>query len=75
MYGNLQTKYLHKKENDVYVIEPGMVYYWGNNYLYASPGLTIIESRGEGFFATVRSNIFLTQRLSVYNGLVVGEWL
>jgi hypothetical protein len=61
--------------NDSYMVYPGLIYYFGNNYVSLDYGMSLIESRGLAHFGTVKGNFALTKRLSWLAGGAVGRRL
>jgi YaiO family outer membrane protein len=75
VYLNVEGTYLNKLPDDVYVLTPGLVYYFGDHYISADYGLTLIVTRGWGQFGTVRGNFVITKHITFFGGGAVGEWL
>ncbi len=75
LYMNVEGKYLQKNPDNVYVLTPGLVYYFGDHYITAVYGATFIESRGEGNFGTFKGSFMVTGHINVYGGTAIGEWL
>jgi hypothetical protein len=62
-------------QNDTYMFYPGLIYYFGNNYLSMDYGTTLTESRGVAQFGTIKGNFALTERLYLLVGAAVGRRL
>lgn len=67
--------YRNYMENDTYMLYPGLIYYFGDNYISADYGLTYTESRGQAQFGTVKGNFALGRRLSLLLGMAIGRRL
>jgi hypothetical protein len=61
--------------NDTHMIYPGLIYYFGDNYISVDYGLSITESRGTASFGTVKGNFALTKRVSLLLGTAIGRRL
>jgi hypothetical protein len=67
--------YRNYSTNDTYTIYPGLIYYFGDSYISADYGLSLIERRGAGQFGTVKGTFALGKYLSWLIGAAVGERL
>jgi len=65
----------HYQLNDNYIVYPGLIYYFGDNYVSADYGLSITESRNRAQFGTLKANFAIGKRLSLLMGTAVGERL
>lgn len=65
----------HYQLNDNYIFYPGLIYYFGDNYVSADYGLSITESRNSAQFGTLKANFALGKRLSWLMGTAIGERL
>lgn len=63
------------KVNDTHLFYPGLIYYFGDNYVGLDYGVSIIESRGNAQFGTVRSDFALNKFLHWSLGAAIGERL
>lgn len=72
---NLNGKYLHYKPQDVYIVSPGLTYYFGDNYVSAGYGASITKGRGSAHFGAIRGGIVINKYLSAWLGTTVGERL
>jgi hypothetical protein len=61
--------------NDTYMVYPGLIYYFGDNYISADYGMTLTESRGVAQFGTVKGNFALGKRFSLLLGVAAGRRL
>lgn len=61
--------------NDTHMVYPGLIYYFGDNYISADYGMTLIESRGIAQFGSVKGNFALDKRFSLLLGVAVGRRL
>lgn len=75
LYGQLGYNYRAYPAGDNHLIYPGFIYYFGNNYISANYGATIIESRGTGNMGSMKLNLAVNDRLSWWFGGAYGEWL
>ena len=75
LYAQANYTYRHYAINDSHLVSPGLIYYFGDSYIMANYGASIIESRGVGHSGTVRGDFALTDRLHWVAGVTVGEWL
>lgn len=62
-------------QNDVYILYPGLIYYWGDSYAQFFFNDAFTESRGSA--QSVQGKVFyaLTSRLGAYAGAALGERL
>jgi hypothetical protein len=60
---------------DTHVVYPGLIYYFGDNYMSADYGISMIEGRGSGSFGTVKGSFAITNFLNLYGGAAFGQWL
>ncbi len=67
--------YRNYKQNDTYLIYPGLIYYFGDNYVSVDYGVSMIESRGNSQFGTVKGAFAITDSLHWSLGAAVGERL
>lgn len=58
-----------------HMIYPGLIYYFGDSYMSANYGATIIEGRGTGNFGNFRGDFAITEFLHLASGVAVGQWL
>jgi YaiO family outer membrane protein len=72
---NLNSRYLHYPEGDVFIFIPGLVYYFGDSYLSAQYGVSATEKRDPAQFVIMRGNLKMARYLSAYFGGAVGERL
>ncbi|HTY45769.1 MAG TPA: YaiO family outer membrane beta-barrel protein [Patescibacteria group bacterium] len=68
-------KYLHYPSNDVYTGYPGLIYYFGDNYLGAFYDASFTESRGAAHAALFKGNIALNKYMNLWFGGAAGERL
>ncbi len=68
-------RYLNYADNDVFIGLPGLTYYFGDNYITAYYNVSQTESRGTAQWGTVKGNVALNDRLSVWLGQAIGERL
>jgi YaiO family outer membrane protein len=67
--------YLNYPVNDVNIVYPGLVYYFGNNYVSAFYNASFIQTRGTAHWASFKGNFSLSERLNLWLGTAVGERL
>ena len=60
---------------DVHNVYPGLIYYFGDNYISANYGGGWIESRDFASFGTVKGSFAITEFLRLYAGTAFGERL
>ena len=65
----------YNNSNDSHMIYPSLIYYFGDSYMSASYGATIIEGRGSGNFGNFRGGFAITDLLHLWTGVAVGQWL
>lgn len=65
----------YQNSGDTSLVYPGLIYYFGDNYLSANYGVSMIEGRGAGNFGTVRGNFTITKFLQFWSGAAFGQWL
>ena len=75
LYWQVGYNFRDYAENNTYMLYPGLIYYFGDNYISVDYGSTLTESRGIAQFGTVKGNFALTKRLSLLLGAAVGERL
>ena len=63
------------KQGDTHLVYPSLIYYFGNSYMSAIYGASMIEGRGTGSFGTVKGDFEITKFLHGYAGVAFGEWL
>ena len=77
---NLDTKYMHypKSEEttgDVFLLSPGLVYYFGNHYVSAEYGISLNTERGSASFGIVKSYFVINEHIGIYSGVAIGQRL
>jgi len=75
LYWQAGYNFRHYAINDTYMVYPGLIYYFGDNYVSADYGMTLTESRGIAQFGTVKGNFALGKRFSLLLGLAAGRRL
>ncbi|MFA6321307.1 MAG: hypothetical protein WCY36_05560 [Candidatus Omnitrophota bacterium] len=65
----------YRTAGDVHNIYPGLIYYFGDNYISANYGISCIESRDAANFGTVKGVFAITDFLKLYGGVAFGERL
>jgi len=68
-------KYLHYSANDVYMAYPGLIYYFGDNYLSAFYNAAVTESRGAASSALFKGSIALNKFVDFWFGGALGQRL
>lgn len=68
-------QYRNYNANDTYMVYPGLIYYFGNNYVSTDYGMSLTESRGLAHFGTVKGNFALGERFSWSLGAAAGRRL
>lgn len=74
-YWQLGSRYLNYSAGDVFIVSPGLIYYFGNNYVSVFYNTSHTEGRGNAQWGTIRGNFYLNDRLSAWLGTAVGERL
>jgi YaiO family outer membrane protein len=77
---NLDAKYMHypKTEDttgDVFLLSPGLVYYFGNHYISADYGISLNTERGSASFGIVKSYFVINKYIGIYSGIAFGQRL
>ncbi len=75
LFWQIGYNYRNYSYNDNYLGYPGLIYYFGDNYISANYGATHIESRGTGQFGTLKGSFALNNRLRWSLGTSIGQWL
>ncbi len=75
LYWQLGYSHRHYSTNDTHLIYPGLIYYFGDNYVRVDHNLSHIESRGTGQFVTLKGSFAINNRLTWDMGTSIGEWL
>ena len=68
-------RYLNYADNDVFIGYPGLIYYFGDNYVTAFYNVSHTESRGNAQWGTVKGNFALNDRVSLWLGQAIGQRL
>lgn len=68
-------KYLDYYNNDVHIIYPGLVYYFGDNYLSMSFNNSFTQNRGPAYWGTLKGNFVVNDRTTLWLGTAIGERL
>lgn len=61
--------------NDTHLMYPGLIYYFGNNYVGLDYGLSVINSRGLAQYGVLKSDFALTKFLHWQLGTAIGQRL
>lgn len=72
---NVNGRYLRYVNQDVGIFSPGLVYYFGDNYVSASYGISVTEARGAANFGMARGSFALNKYLNFWAGSAFGERL
>lgn len=75
VYLNLDSKFLNYAAGDVYLFSPGLVYYFGDNYLLAGYGISFTEGRGSAQFGKLKGNFALNSKIHLWSGVALGQRL
>jgi len=68
------SKYLnYRAGSDVYIVYPGLIYYFGDSYITAFYDNSFTEGRGMAKWGSVKGNFALTDRLSAWLGAAYGQ--
>ncbi len=60
---------------DTHIVYPGLIYYFGDNYIAGEWGVSWIESRDAANFGSVKGNFKITDFLQAWGGVAFGERL
>lgn len=73
----LQAGYNYRDydSGDTHLVYPGIIYYFGDNYISVDYGASGIEGRGLANFGTVKGNFAITSFLDWMGGIAFGERL
>ena len=72
---NVDGIYMNYESGDVLVTSPGLVYYFGNDYIGADFGISIIKNRFPAYFGTLRGYHHLNEHLGIWFNGALGERL
>jgi len=75
LYGEFGYKFLNYTDNDVYIMYPGLVYYFGDSYVTLFYNNSITESRGMAQWGTIKGDLKINDRLDFFLGTAIGERL
>ncbi|MDD4202319.1 MAG: YaiO family outer membrane beta-barrel protein [Candidatus Omnitrophica bacterium] len=75
LFVNINAEYQRKPGAKVYIVSPGLIYYFGDHYIFLDYGLSIIESRGAANYGIAKANIRLMKNISFIGGFAIGERL
>ncbi len=75
LFWQLGYNYRGYPRNDNYTAYPGLIYYFGNNYIGLDYGASTIEGRGFAQFGVLKSDFEITKSLHWSLGAAVGERL
>lgn len=67
--------YRNYDKNDTHLMYPGLIYYFGNSYVSANYGLSLIVHRDPAQFVTVNGDFAITDFLHLKGGVAVGQRL
>ncbi|MDD3905017.1 MAG: hypothetical protein PHS46_00625 [Candidatus Omnitrophica bacterium] len=65
----------YRKSGNTHLAYPSLIYYFGDNYIGATCGVSYIEGRDNASFGNIRGNFKITESLSLYGGVAFGERL
>jgi len=75
LYWQFGYTYRAYKTNDTYMWYPGLIYYFGDNYISLDYGLSYIQNRGNSQFGVFKSDFAITKFMHWFFGVAVGERL
>ena len=61
--------------DDTHLIYPGLIYYFGDNYIGADYGVSFIESRDTAHIGTIKGDFAITKFIHLSGGVAFGERL
>lgn len=75
LFVETRASYLNYPENDVYIFSPGLIYYFGNNYVNLSYNMSFTESRDMAQWGVLKGLFAINEKLRVWTGTAIGERL
>ena len=57
------------------IISPGLIYYFGNNYLSANAGVSFTQRRGAAGFGTIKAGLAVGDKVNWWFGAALGQRL
>lgn len=75
LYWQLGYSYRGYRSDDVHMIYPGLIYYFGDSYLGADFGINMTEHHDTAYFGTFKGNCAITDFLNLWGAFSVGEKL
>lgn len=75
LYFKEKYKFLRNKNNNIHILSPGMIYYFGNHYILAYYNLSLTEDKGSGHWVNSKLNFNFFEKLDVWIGGALGERL
>ncbi len=75
LFLNVNSRYMHYDAGDVYLLSPGLVYYFGNNYLNVNYGISFTDGRGSAHNGSFKGTFYITKNLRCWAGVSLGERL
>ena len=59
LFLNVNGRYLNYESGNVYILSPGLVYYFDNHYISAKYGISFVEDRDTAQFGILKGNFSL----------------
>ena len=75
LYWQAGYNYRAYSTGDTQLIYPGLIYYFGNSYIGANYGCSIIQHRGTGNMGSIKGNFTMNKYVDFWVGGAVGQWL
>lgn len=75
LFWEIDSKYLNYKGNDVGIVSPSLVYYFGDHYISASYGASLTHTRGAAQWGIFKGNFALTDAFRLWCGMATGQRL
>lgn len=76
LFGQVGYNYRgYHEEGDSHTLYPGLVYYFGDNWMGATFGTNWIENRQTAYFGTVKGNFVITDHVQLWSGVAFGQRL
>ena len=75
LYWQAGYNYRSYSAGDSYTLYPGLIYYFGDNYLSADYGVGFIQWRDTAQFGTLKGNFVVTDALCLWTGAAYGQRL
>jgi YaiO family outer membrane protein len=75
IFWKIGQEYLHYSQSDVEVFSPGVIYYFGDNYVMWDYNVSVTTHRDPAQWTTLKGSVRCAKALDVWGGLAIGERL